>query len=152
MPARLSSMELSPASNPDASSSVRPSRRKSGRVTKAPEFLSSNKQPREDGDVDMSADSDSDQDDDEEDADEEELKEQRRRKRKAPPAKKPAPAKKSKPNGAATTLAIRSAPARPRKTARPKKGAIAAAAEVGGLYGQSLYAHDELLWRVLTIQ
>ena len=115
-------MELSPASNPDADSTVRPSRRKSGRVVKAPQFLASHEQDRTgDGDVDMNSESDEDEDQDDE-ADEEELKEQRRRKRKAPAANKAAPSKKSKPNGATTTLAIRSAPARPKKAKAPGHG------------------------------
>ncbi|KAI9655938.1 MAG: hypothetical protein M1831_004783 [Alyxoria varia] len=160
MPARLSSMELSPSSNPEQDPTSQPSRRKSGRVSKKPEHLSSSfnatKRKRAearaddvDGDVDMNDASDAEANESEDDPDEEELREKLRKARRASGSKKskaqPAP-KKAKPNGATTTnLAIRPAkkPAsKPRKAAR--RGQIPSAEKVGGLYG-SVFGDDEAL-------
>lgn len=153
MPARLSSMELSSPSNPDIDPSARPSRRKSGRVSKKPEFLApgpAGKRKRNDGDVDVEdQDGDADMDDasetasddDDDDPDEEELREQRRKKKKKRRgnADRPKPAApRRKPNGvasgASTTLVRRPA----KKAAKAKKGQFEAEAaeEIGGLYGE----------------
>ena len=151
MPARLSSMELSSPSNPDVDSSARPSRRKSGRVSKQPDFLSPGNGKRKrrtegvqagDEDVDQDMEDASDVDDNEEnddEPDEEELREERRKKKRKVAADKPKPAtKKQKPNGVitgtSTTLARRPA----KKIPKPQKGQIESALQVGGLYGETI--------------
>ena len=134
-------MELSP-SNPEADPRARPSRRKSGRVSKQTDFLSpatANKRKRDASEPDVQEDEDEDasQDDlDDDEPDLEELRDQRRKqKRKVGASNNKPVAKRQKPNGAvssATTTLVR----RPaNKTSKVKKGAIASAEEVGGLYG-----------------
>ena len=148
MPARLSSMELSPSSNPDVDSSAQPSRRKSGRVSRkpqvlAPTFNAKRKRTPEstedvNGDVDMDSLSDESEDRDEDEPDEEERREAKRVKRWRPNAAnkaKIAP-KKPKANGAAGDLPIRTITSKPKKAKQPRKVTIAEAEDVGGLYGE----------------
>lgn len=137
-------MELSSPTHPDVDASAQPSRRKSGRVSKQTDFLTSSAkrkrveddgaQEDENGDADMDDASDDDQDDE---PDEEELREQRRKQRSKGASKAKPPAKKQKPNGvgagAHATLVRRPA----NKATKAKKGQIASAEEVGGLYGKS---------------
>ena len=150
MPARLSSMELSPSSNPEVDGASRPSKRRSGRVVRKPETLDPSTapkrkrvqpdQPSDGDDVDMLDASDEDDDEDESEPDEEEVREQKRKRRSN--AKSKAPAKRAKTNGGATTttLPMRPAAVKPTKPKKPKKARpsqIASAHEVGGLYGTS---------------
>ena len=148
MPARNSSMELSSPSNVSATTSVQPSRRKSGRVTHKPDVLSPGAASRRraastsdaEDDVEMDDISSGQDIDSDGEPDEEELLEQRRRSRKRPSnGKSSAPAKKTKTNGASTSLAIRPAPKAPR---RPKKTTLAPTidaekGDVGSLYRAS---------------
>lgn len=138
-------MELSSPTAADTSSA--PSRRKSGRVTKAPEILGATKRKRnaDNGDAEDASDADSsDENDDDDEPDEEEMKEQRKRARKSNAAKPKAPAKKKAKavNGEPMSLAIRPAKNATKAKAAPKRRkpqpANAADAEsVGGLYGRS---------------
>ena len=149
MPARLSSMELSPDSNPDAEQSARPSRRKSGRAVHAPERLVASSAPTkrkrdeiedfddegDEDDVDMGADGEEDEQDEDDGDDEAAAEEVRDRKRKT---------RRTTSTGAtaskkAKTKSTKVKPAtRPKVKARTvKKGAqIDSAEEVGGLYGK----------------
>lgn len=144
MPARLSSMELSSPSNPDVDASAQPSRRKSGRVHKKPEFLSPGsagkrkRDARETGDADGGADmNDESEDENDDDADEEELREQRRKKKRVNKDRsRPTAKKKRMANGitlGGSSILVR----RPaNKAAKSKNASSDAAAEVGGLYGE----------------
>lgn len=156
MPARLSSMELSPASDPDAT--PRQTQRKSGRVPK-PRFASSpsgatpraskrKRTPVANGDDNEEASSELSEENEEESAedepDEEEILETRRKARaKATPRAKPAP-KRVKTTGNSLNLPLRPAGNKARKpttTTTSKKSRLlvnADAAEIGGLYGMSL--------------
>lgn len=158
MPARLSSME---PSSPDVDAQTRApaenttSRRKSGRVTKKPETIYSTaptpattKRKRgadEDVDDEDNAHDDDEDEEDEDDSsesepDDEEVRDKQRKKKrqaaakaKSTPQKKPA-AKKSRPNGDTLSLAIRPA-TKAKKARKPRPSKVAAAEEVGGLYG-----------------
>ena len=148
MPARLSSMELSSPSNPDVDPSARPSRRKSGRVPKKPEFLSpgaSSKRKRdqpgpdsENANEDVEMD-DASEDVDEDDPDEEELREQRRKKKRVRkdhvrPSVKERKTPNGVPAGSTSTLVRRPA----KKPVKSPKGHFEAAEDVGGLYGMCI--------------
>lgn len=149
----------SPADNNDTSAATR---RKSGRVTRKPETIYSSaptpatKRKRgADRDADASDDDNPEDEDDEDDededessegeADDEELRDKRRKKKrqsaakaKSTPQRKPA-AKKSKPNGDTLSLAIRPA-AKAKKPRKPRPSKVAAAEEVGGLYGTRFWS------------
>ena len=142
MPARLSSMELSPASNPERDSGARPSRRKSGRVTKKPELLSpstttgSGKRKRA-GDEGDASDNDGDSASagvggTDGESDEEEVR-QRRKKAHGRDAK--SAAKRPKTNGAKMKLAIRPAGVKKKKLRNQAQAQDVTAKEVGALYG-----------------
>lgn len=120
------------------------SRRKSGRVAKAPERLISSAAKRKRADTNADDDEDSedqdtqdaseDDDVDEDEPDEEELRAQRQKKRQSS-QKKGTSSKRAKTNGAVTELTIRTTVKKP-TTARPrKKKPRASAVELGGLYG-----------------
>ncbi len=151
MPARLSSMELSPPSNPDVDQSARPSRRKSGRVTNKPEQLSpssgtgSAKRKRAtDGlDSDLEQDSASAEGDDESEGepDEEEMRERRRKARRPSSGEAKGPPKRAKTNGTTTKLAIRTTTGKAKKSNKARQLQDAAADEVGGLYGEHSSDH-----------
>ena len=153
MPGRLlETMASSPRSS--VAEAATENKRRSGRVTRKPEAFapqpaSSVKRKRsqvQDGQDDVEDEidegSDSEEQDEEEPGDEE-LRDQKSRKTKGTPAK-PAQ-KKSKTNGAAVNLPIRSTAAKAR---RPKKKAKAMdmtdAEEAGGLYAE-VFARDHTL-------
>ncbi|KAK0664304.1 Cohesin subunit psc3 [Lasiodiplodia hormozganensis] len=150
----------SPADNTETTATTR---RKSGRVTRKPETIYSSaatpatKRKRgADRQADASDDDDPEDDDEddedessESDADDEELRDKRRKKKrqsaakaKATPQRKPA-AKKSKPNGDTLSLAIRPA-AKTKKPRKPRPSKVAAAEEVGGLYGEVFAGNQSL--------
>ncbi|KAL1626193.1 cohesin complex subunit [Diplodia seriata] len=150
----------SPADNNDTSAATR---RKSGRVTRKPETIYSSaptpatKRKRgADRDADASDDDNpEDEDDEDEDessegeADDEELRDKRRKKKrqsaakaKSTPQRKPA-TKKSKPNGDTMSLAIRPA-TKAKKPRKPRPSKVAAAEEVGGLYGDVFAGNQSL--------
>ena len=143
MPARLSSMELSPASNPECDSGARPSRRKSGRVTKKPELLSpstptgSGKRKRVGSEGDASDDDDGDGASagvggTDGESDEEEVRERRK---KAHGRNANSAAKRPKTNGAKMKLAIRPAGVKKKKLRNQAQAQDVTAKEVGALYG-----------------
>ena len=145
------------SSSPAAATEDANNKRRSGRVSKKPDFLApepaSTKRKRADAEDQIDEDVDMDEDDedevevDEEPA-EEELRDKRSRKTKSAP-KKPA-AKKPKTNGASSHLPIRSTTA---KTQSRKKKAqaldIADAEEAGGLYTE-VFARGHTLDDVVT--
>lgn len=125
------------------------SRRKSGRVVKAPEnLISSSKRKRTqvDGeDLDIEDASEESEVSDDGEPDEEELKEKKKRanarkphkKTPATAANKPAAKKAKQTNGDAVRLAIRSAaPKKPRAKSSKLQHKVADAEAVGGLYGE----------------
>jgi cohesin complex subunit SA-1/2 len=139
-------MEVSSPAAEMATSTSTATRRKSDRVSKAPEvFGAFSKRKRNDingDDVDGEDASDASSDDDEE-PDPEELKEKRRRARAAPKAKAPAKkkAKSVSINGDAVSLPIRptkSAPKSAPKRRKPQQATAADAENAGGLYGERL--------------
>lgn len=135
-------MELSPASNPERDSGARPSRRKSGRVTKKPQFLSpssgtgSGKRKRagSDGDA-LDGDEDSasagEGGTDGEPGDEE--MSARRRKPNGRNAK--SAAKRPMTSGVKMKLAIRPAGVKNKKPRKQGQAQDVTAREIGGLYG-----------------
>ncbi|EKG16453.1 Armadillo-like helical [Macrophomina phaseolina MS6] len=141
----------SPAADNNTTSTA--TRRKSGRVTKKPETIYSTaptpaaKRKRgayADAQHEHDEDDDSEEDDEssEGEPDDEEVREKQRKKKrqaaakaKSTPQKKPA-AKKSKPNGDTLSLAIRPAANKAKKPRKPRPSKVAAAEEVGGLYGE----------------
>ncbi|OJD30578.1 nuclear cohesin complex subunit [Diplodia corticola] len=150
----------SPADNNETSAATR---RKSGRVTRKPETIYSSaatpatKRKRgADREADASDDDDIEDEDDEDedessegDADDEELRDKRRKKKrqsaakaKSTPQRKPA-TKKSKPNGDTMSLAIRPA-TKAKKPRKPRPSKVAAAGEVGGLYGDVFAGNQSL--------
>jgi hypothetical protein len=138
MPARLSSMELSPASNPDGEETTRPSRRKSGRAVHAPERLvasSAPKRKRDDIEDVSGEDEDDDADDAPEDEDDEPAEEEVREKTQK--TKRAGGVKATAPKRAKTTAGTTKLASRPKTKARTtKKGAkLDSASDVGGLYG-----------------
>lgn len=144
MPARNSSMEVSSPAAEDAPSAS--TRRKSGRVVKAPEILgATSKRKRaetngDDDDGDEASDV-ADSEDEEAEPDEEELKEKRRRVRTSGAGKPRAPAKKKAKsvNGDPVSLAIRpakSAPKRAPAKRKPAQATVVDAENAGGLYGE----------------
>ncbi|KAL9051225.1 MAG: hypothetical protein Q9162_006152 [Coniocarpon cinnabarinum] len=146
-------MELSSPSNPEVDSSARPSRRKSGRVTKQTKFLSpgsSTKRKRtddeeEDGDSRAHDSTDPEPEDDaNEDEPDEELRERRRKQKSKTAAKGKPAAKKQKPNGisAATHTTLVRRPAK--KTAKAKPSGVPSAADAGGLYGKVFGGNERL--------
>ncbi|GME28234.1 Armadillo-like helical [Neofusicoccum parvum] len=140
------------------------SRRKSGRVTKKPETIYSTaptpattKRKRgadEDVDDEDNAHDDDEDEEDEDDSsesepDDEEVRDKQRKKKrqaaakaKSTPQKKPA-AKKSRPNGDTLSLAIRPA-TKAKKARKPRPSKVAAAEEVGGLYGEVFAGNQNL--------
>lgn len=155
-------MELSPNSNPDAESSTRVSRRKSGRVSNAPDRLvasSAPKRKRDDVDEEDDEDNENDAEMDEQDEDEdegddeneepdaEEIKDKKRRAQRAGGTK----ANASKRAKTTKTPAVKNVAAKPAKQPKArarvtKKGAkLDAAEDVGGLYGESyaMMAHHD---------
>lgn len=144
MPARLSSMELSPASDPDMDNTAKSSRRKSGRVSRKPEVLSPSHAPAKrkrgaDADEDEDEELDDLEDDqgepsdaEEEEPDEEEIRD-RKRKTKSKPRSKPAP-KKSK-----TSTVARNEAGGSSKTTKSRPRASAGATPK--LYGMSGGTH-----------
>lgn len=135
-------MDLSSPSNPDTATGLRPSRRKSGRITKQPEYLSPSTDAgakRKHSEVNGNAAngisaSESEQDEGDGEPDEEELRERKRKDRKTRPAK--TQQKRVKPNGIDGVLPVRPAASRPKKTKRAAPVTVAGAQEAGGLYGQ----------------
>ena len=126
-------MELSSPSNPDVDPSAKPSRRKSGRVVKAPAVFSpegSAKRKRSDGEDSDDESPDEAQPSDGE-PDEEELKEKKRKVKRTGSTK--TATKRSKANGVITELPIRSATKG--KANRPKKAAKAKVALPEGAVG-----------------
>lgn len=159
MPGRLlETMSSSPLSGPDDANS----RRKSGRVTRKPDFLAPEptaSAKRKRVGVDMQEDDvgpatsesggeDDEEEDDDEEPDEEELKEQRSRKPKSAP-KRPA-AKKPKTNGATASLPIRSTTSKSRPRKKKAQAMDAAdAEEAGGLYTE-VFARGHTLDQVVA--
>jgi cohesin complex subunit SA-1/2 len=149
MPARNSSMEVSSPTAEDAPS--KSTRRKSGRVVKAPEVLgatSKRKRAETNGGNDEGDDASDaeDSEDDEAEPDEEELKEKRKRVRTSTATKSKAPAKKKAKSvdGEPVSLAIRpakSAPKRAPAKRKPAQATVADAESAGGLYGKSIYLY-----------
>lgn len=170
MPARISSME---PSSPDAdaqqtrsspaedNTTTTTARRKSGRVTKKPETIYSTARTpatkrKRGADADAHDEDDTDEGSEEDDEtsesepDDEEVRDKQRKKKrqaaakaKSTPQKKPA-AKKSKPNGGTLSLAIRPA-TKTKKPRKPRPSKVAAAEEVGGLFGMCARFLGELL-------
>lgn len=138
MPARLSSMELSPVSSPIAEQSTRPSRRKSGRAVHAPERLVASSAPKrkrdEDEDVE-DEDDDEDMDDvlgeEEDEPAAEEIQDKQRKARRTGGGRATAPKR-------VKTTATSKLATRPKgKTKIIRKGAkLVAAEDAGGLYGK----------------
>ena len=133
-------MELSPLSNAELNAEDNQNRRKSGRVTKAPKYLSpsysngSGKRKRATGGEDDGV-QDSDSEESGGESSEDDLRDKRRRTKKPQASSKPV-SKRAKANGITTTLAVRPAAAKPKKA---KKGALlrdADAEGAGGLYGE----------------
>lgn len=152
-------MERSPTSTSDTETNTRATRRKSGRVSNAPERLvasSAPKRKRDEADEvdeeeeDQDMDIEEDEDEEEGEADEPDAEEVRNKKRKAKRAgaakatasKRAKTTKRSAPKKVTTKLASR--PKARVKTV--KKGAnLDAAEDVGGLYSKS-----DRLWRILN--
>lgn len=143
-------MELSSPSNPEVDSSVQPSRRKSGRVSRKPDVLTpsftakrkriENVEAQDDNsDVGMDEDASSGEEQGETDGpDEEESRQIRRAKRfKSNIKRSNAASKKTRIDGDASGLAIRQRQAQPKKARKLPKARIANAQEAGGLYGTS---------------
>lgn len=119
--------------------SLKPSRRKSGRATRQPEYLSPSQDIRAKRKHDsLSGASESGEEDEDGEPDEEELRE---RTRKAPKttSKKPA-ARSKKANTLDGPMPVRPAPVRAKKAKRAGPMAMAGAQEIGGLYGELIQA------------
>lgn len=135
-------------------------RRKSGRVTKKPETIYSTARTpatkrKRGADADAHDEDDTDEGSEEDDEtsesepDDEEVRDKQRKKKrqaaakaKSTPQKKPA-AKKSKPNGDTLSLAIRPA-TKTKKPRKPRPSKVAAAEEVGGLFGEVFAGNQSL--------
>lgn len=140
-------MELSPSSNPSIDGPSRPSRTKSGRVSKKPEALSpssSTKRKRDndaddaedsDQDVDMQSEHSEEQDVQDDNFEEEVVLASRRKKRSSAGKAKPA-AKKSKPNTASATLAIRGGKGKQKQPPKPRNSSTNAAEGAIDLYSK----------------
>lgn len=142
-------MELSPAT--DVDDIPRPSRRKSGRVHKAPEHLSpfniipgakrkrtviANPTDDQQSSDELEEAENEDEVSSDGEADEEEIRETRRKTQRKTPNKSKPSAKRAKTAANAINLPIRPAANKAKKTSKSRLLVNADAAEVGGLYGR----------------
>lgn len=137
-------MELSPADDGEGPSE--PSKRRSGRVIKKPDFIiassptggAKRKRPVQDDDDEEGAQGDSGDESEETEGepDEEELRERKRTAQKVQRQQSKPAQKKAKTDGAATSLPIRPATSKPKRSRKAHPVNDAGAGEVGGLYGE----------------